>query len=86
MCGPGRRYARILSLSPHGGSVTVLVKPLLISWTICGAAWLTEYSWTSDGHKAYLEAVEGAFGGDVDYAQLVKLYGEPAGQKGQERK
>jgi IS1 family transposase len=31
---------------------------------------------TTDGHKAYLEAVEGAFGGDVDYAQLVKLYGE----------
>ena len=31
---------------------------------------------TSDGHKAYLEAVEGAFGGDVDFAQLVKLYGE----------
>jgi IS1 family transposase len=30
---------------------------------------------TTDGHKAYLEAVEGAFGGDVDYAQLVKLYG-----------
>ena len=31
---------------------------------------------TTDGHKAYLEAVEGAFGGDVDYAQLVKLYGD----------
>jgi len=30
---------------------------------------------TSDGHKAYLEAVEGAFGADVDYAQLVKMYG-----------
>ena len=30
---------------------------------------------TSDGHRAYLEAVEGAFGGDVDYAQLVKIYG-----------
>jgi IS1 family transposase len=30
---------------------------------------------TSDGHKAYLEAVEDAFGMDVDYAQLVKLYG-----------
>lgn len=30
---------------------------------------------TTDGHKAYLEAVEGAFGGDIDYAQLVKLYG-----------
>jgi IS1 family transposase len=30
---------------------------------------------TSDGPKAYLEAVEGAFGSDIDYAMLVKLYG-----------
>ena len=30
---------------------------------------------STDGHKAYLEAVEGAFGGYVDYGQLVKLYG-----------
>ncbi len=30
---------------------------------------------TSDGHRAYLEAVEGAFGADVDFAQLIKLYG-----------
>jgi IS1 family transposase len=30
---------------------------------------------TSDGHKAYLEAVEGPFGADIDYAQLVKIYG-----------
>jgi IS1 family transposase len=38
---------------------------------------------TSDGHKAYLEAVEGAFGSDVDYAQLVKLYGaSPESAKG----
>jgi IS1 family transposase len=38
---------------------------------------------TTDGHKSYLEAVEGAFGGDVDYAQLVKLYGEaPESMKG----
>jgi IS1 family transposase len=37
---------------------------------------------TSDGHRAYLEAVEGAFGSDVDYAMLVKLYGEaPEAQK-----
>jgi IS1 family transposase len=35
---------------------------------------------TTDGHKAYLEAVEGAFGGDVDYAQLIKMYG-PTGIK-----
>ena len=38
---------------------------------------------TTDGHKAYLEAVEGAFGADVDYAQLVKLYGAaPESAKG----
>jgi IS1 family transposase len=38
---------------------------------------------TSDGHKAYLEAVEGAFGADVDYAQLVKLFGAaPESMKG----
>ena len=30
---------------------------------------------STDGHRAYLEAIEGAFGGDVDYAQVVKLYG-----------
>lgn len=41
---------------------------------------------TTDGHKAYLNAVEEAFGGDVDYAMLVKLYGEPSGGKGSERK
>jgi len=31
---------------------------------------------TTDGHRAYLEAVEGAFGNDIDYAMLIKLYGE----------
>jgi IS1 family transposase len=37
---------------------------------------------TTDGHEAYLEAIEGAFGDDVDYAQLIKLYGETVeGQK-----
>lgn len=37
---------------------------------------------TSDGHKAYLDAVEEAFGADVDYAMLVKLYGDaPEAQK-----
>ena len=40
---------------------------------------------TSDGHKAYLEAVEGAFGGNVDYAQLVKLYGSEGGVSSDKR-
>jgi IS1 family transposase len=34
---------------------------------------------TTDGHKAYLSAVEDAFGAKVDYAMLVKLYGETTG-------
>ncbi len=38
---------------------------------------------TSDGLRAYLEAVEGAFGADVDYAQLAKIYGaSPESAKG----
>ncbi|MEQ9635832.1 MAG: IS1 family transposase [Devosia marina] len=37
---------------------------------------------TTDGHRAYLDAVEGAFGGDVDYAQIIKIYGQaPEGQR-----
>jgi IS1 family transposase len=40
---------------------------------------------TTDGHKAYLRAVEGAFGADIDYAMLVKLYGPAVGNR-QERK
>lgn len=31
---------------------------------------------TTDGHKVYVEAVENAFGGSIDYAMLVKHYGE----------
>ncbi len=32
---------------------------------------------TSDGFKPYIEAVESAFGADIDFAQLIKLYGKP---------
>lgn len=69
---------------------------LMISYLVGGRD--SEYAWalmddlrsrlanrvqiTTDGHKAYLEAVEDAFGDDVDYAMLVKLYGEaPEGQR-----
>ncbi|MBT4710243.1 MAG: IS1 family transposase [Alphaproteobacteria bacterium] len=34
---------------------------------------------TTDGHHPYLEAIEGAFGADVDYATLIKVYGAPLG-------
>ena len=40
---------------------------------------------TTDGHRAYLQAVENAFGADVDYAMLVKLYGAPAGSENERR-
>jgi IS1 family transposase len=36
----------------------------------------TRVQLTTDGHRAYLSAVEEAFGDDIDYAQLIKLYGE----------
>jgi IS1 family transposase len=40
---------------------------------------------TTDGHAAYLQAVDGAFGLDVDYAMLIKHYGETP-DSGPERK
>ena len=46
----------------------------------------TRVQLTTDGHAAYLTAVAGAFGLDVDYAQLVKHYGESGNVAGPERK
>ena len=37
----------------------------------------TRLQLTTDGHAPYLSAVEEAFGADVDYAMLIKLYGAP---------
>jgi hypothetical protein len=41
---------------------------------------------TTDGHRPYLEAVEAAFGAQVDYAMLVKLYGNTDEPKSPERR
>ncbi len=41
---------------------------------------------TTDGHKAYLNAIENAFGFEVDYAMLVKIYGGAEEKKHSERK
>ena len=32
---------------------------------------------TTDGHSMYLHAVEATFGAEIDYAQLIKIYGQP---------
>lgn len=70
---------------------TKLVPCWLVSTRDAGAAWdfmhdlkerlASRVQLTTDGHKAYLKAVEGAFAGDIDYAMLVKQYGnERAGE------
>lgn len=62
---------------------------LIVSWLVGGrdAGYATEFmqdvadrlanrvQLTTDGHRAYLDAADAAFGSDVDFAQLVKLYG-----------
>ena len=40
---------------------------------------------TTDGNSAYLEAVEEAFGAGIDYAMLIKLYGQPEGREPERR-
>lgn len=40
---------------------------------------------TTDGHKAYLNAVEAAYASDIDYAMLVKLYGPASGSQPERR-
>lgn len=41
----------------------------------------TRVQLTTDGHKVYLEAVEGAFGNAIDYAMLIKTYEGDSGKK-----
>jgi len=41
----------------------------------------TRIQLTTDGHRAYLEAVESTFGMGIDYAMLVKIYGEDPNDK-----
>ena len=62
---------------------------LMISYLVGGrdTQWASDFAWdlqcrvvgrpqiTTDAHKPYLKAIEGAFGQDVDYAQLHKIYG-----------
>jgi IS1 family transposase len=40
---------------------------------------------STDGHHCYLEAVEAAFGRDIDYAMLIKVFGSPMGQDSERR-
>src|SRR3990167_1226635 len=64
-----RSTSRMLDISP----VTVL-KFLTDMGTVC-SEYQDRVQLTTDGHNAYLSAVEEAFGADVDYSQLIKVYG-----------
>ena len=46
----------------------------------------TRIQLTTDGHGGYLKAVADAFSGDVDYAMLIKQYGEPTSGRTPERR
>jgi hypothetical protein len=41
---------------------------------------------TTDGHRAYLIAVQNAFDNDIDFAQLLKMYGGSEGTRDQDKK
>jgi len=45
----------------------------------------TRIQLTSDGHRVYLDAVESAFGSEIDYAMLVKMYGNDTGKESETR-
>lgn len=47
----------------------------------CASRVVNRVQITTDGHRAYLEAVEDAFGADIDYAQLQKIYGAPSDEE-----
>jgi IS1 family transposase len=40
---------------------------------------------TTDGHRAYLSAVESVFGSEIDYAMLVKMYGNDLSKESETR-
>jgi IS1 family transposase len=61
-----------------GASATALMQD--VSYRVRGRMQLT-----TDGHSAYLNAVESTFHGDIDYAMLHKLYDSPTGKDNERR-
>jgi hypothetical protein len=60
-------YPRLLAVTGAEGPSLILLR---------GGDW-SEPDVTARMHRAYLQAVEEAFGADIDYSMLIKLYGEP---------
>lgn len=67
------------------GSFQVVMRArLTTSCMIWPDGWQTRVQLTTDGHKPCLSTVEDAFGSDIDFAQLVKIYGNEQ-QQGEHR-
>ena len=82
MSGPGQPWMLIQSWSFHGLlAERMLAMPLSFSMIWLVGLLPHRVQLRTDGHRVYLEAVEGAFGADVDYAMLIKLYGEAPEQE-----
>ena len=58
-----------------GLSAPVTLARRITSCMIWPGGWQNRVQLTTDGHKAYLTAVEDAFGAEIDYAMLQKIYG-----------
>src|SRR5258708_29698001 len=66
-------------VGPNNGRAAIMFIQDL-AWRMAGRIQLT-----TDGNKRYLDAVEGAFGREVDYAMLVKLYALSSGNRNERR-
>ena len=78
---PPQHPATAATSLPPGGTLQTIFYPVRLAHSakefmldVAGRI-IDRVQLTSDGHKAYLEAVESAFGFDVDYSMLVKMYG-----------
>ena len=74
-CGRGWRLMPTPSSSRHGASaLEMLVRRFELMMDLAGRLF-GRVQLTTDGFKVYLGAVEDAFGADIDYAMLRKVYG-----------
>src|SRR5882672_6549465 len=73
-CGPGLRLIPIPSWSCHSHSARGERRLPSDLWDLASRL-ANRVQLTTDGHRVYLQAVEDAFGSAIDYAMLIKLYG-----------
>ncbi len=85
MLGFGWQLTRIQSWFPAGTSAGATAAQRWNLLTTSPPRLVNRVQITTDGLKAYIDAIDTAFGGEVDYAVLIKLFGEPIGGKSERR-